>query len=157
MKRLVPAGLLCAALTAAQPRLAPLDENVYRRMLASHKGQVVLVDFWATWCAPCLEELPQLVRIEAKYRARGLRLIPISCDEPEDEAKALNFLRKAGVSFPGYLKRVADDEKFILSVDPKWSGALPALFLYDRAGRLVRSFVGEADLGAVEKAIQKLL
>lgn len=157
MKRLVPAGLLCAALVAAQVRLTPLDENVYRRMLASHKGQVILVDFWATWCAPCLEELPQLVRLEAKYRAHGLRLIPISCDEPEDESKALSFLRKAGVSFPGYRKQVADDEKFILSVDPKWSGALPALFLYDRTGRLVRSFVGEADLSAVEKAIHKLL
>ncbi len=157
MKRLVPAGLLCAALAAAPARLTPLDENVYRRMLASHKGQVILVDFWATWCAPCLEELPQLVRLEAKYRARGLRLIPISCDEPEDESKALSFLRQAGVSFPGYLKRVADDEKFIVSVDPNWSGALPALFLYDRTGRLVRSFVGEADLGAVEQAIQKLL
>ncbi|MCL6508067.1 MAG: TlpA family protein disulfide reductase, partial [Bryobacteraceae bacterium] len=155
--RLVPAGLLCAALVAAQVRLTPLDENVYRRMLASHKGQVILVDFWATWCAPCLEELPQLVRLEAKYRAHGLRLIPISCDEPEDESKALSFLRKAGVSFPGYRKQVADDEKFILSVDPKWSGALPALFLYDRTGRLVRSFVGEADLSAVEKAIHKLL
>jgi thiol-disulfide isomerase/thioredoxin len=157
VKRLVPAGLLCAALVAAQVRLTPLDENVYRRMLASHKGQVILVDFWATWCAPCLEELPQLVRLEAKYRAHGLRLIPISCDEPEDESKALSFLRKAGVSFPGYRKQVADDEKFILSVDPKWSGALPALFLYDRTGRLVRSFVGEADLSAVEKAIHKLL
>lgn len=157
MKRLALAGLLGATLVGALPRLTPLDENVYRRMLASHKGQVLLVDFWATWCAPCLEELPRLVKLEAKYRARGLRLVPVSCDEPEDEAKALEFLNKAGVAFPGYLKRVADDEKFIVSVDPKWSGALPALFLYDRSGRLVRSFVGEADLAEVERAIQKLL
>lgn len=157
MKRLVLAGLVGAALVGAPLRLTPLDENVYRRMLASHKGQVLLVDFWATWCAPCLEELPHLVKLEAKYRSRGLRLVPVSCDEPEDEGKALEFLRRAGVSFPGYLKRVADDEKFIVSVNPKWSGALPALFLYDRSGRLARFFVGEADLTEVERAVQKLL
>ncbi|MCS6953053.1 MAG: TlpA disulfide reductase family protein [Bryobacterales bacterium] len=157
MKRLAFVGLVAAATGAATARLAPLDEKIYRQVLASYRGQVVLVDFWATWCAPCLEELPQLVKLEAKYRSRGLRLVPVSCDEPEDEGKALAFLRKAGVSFPGYLKRVADDEKFIVSVDPKWSGALPALFLYDRRGRLVRSFVGEADLNEVEKAVVKLL
>jgi len=50
-----------------------------------------------------------------------------------------------------------DDDKFINSVDPKWSGALPALFLYDRQGKLVKSFIGETELAVIEAAIRKIL
>lgn len=159
MRRLLALALLCAVaipLSARQP-LQPLDDSVYRKLIASHKGKVVLVDFWATWCSPCLEELPLLVKMEAKYRQRGLRLLTVSCDEPEEAAGAGQFLEKHGAPRPGYLKKVDDDEKFINSVDPMWSGALPALFLYDRSGRLVKSFVGETEMAALEEAIQKLL
>jgi hypothetical protein len=58
---------------------------------------------------------------------------------------------------PAYIKRVGNDEKFIDSVDPKWSGALPALFLYDRQGRKVKSYIGETDMAALEAAVRKLL
>lgn len=141
----------------AQPRLTPLDERVYQQVLAAQKGKVVLVDLWATWCAPCLEELPALIKLEAKYRGRGFRLITISCDEPADQAQALRLLQQHGAPMPAYLKQVNNDENFINWLDKKWSGALPALFLYDRAGRKVRSFVGETDLAELEMAIQKLL
>jgi thiol-disulfide isomerase/thioredoxin len=141
----------------AQQKLHPLDEAVYQKLISSQKGSVLLVDFWATWCSPCREEMPDLVRLEAKYRSRGFRLVTVSCDEPEQETDARQFLREHGVSETGYLKQVDDDEKFINAVDPKWSGALPALFLYDRSGRMVQSFVGETEIAELEKAIQKLL
>jgi len=103
------------------------------------------------------EEMPRIVALARKYRAQGLRLVTVSCDEPEDQAKAETFLGQFGDLQPAFLKRVADDEKFINSVDGKWSGALPALFLYDRNGRLSRSFVGESDSASIEQAIRKLL
>jgi hypothetical protein len=58
---------------------------------------------------------------------------------------------------PAYIKRVKNDDKFIESVDAQWSGALPALFLYDRQGRKVKSYIGETDMAALEAAIRKLL
>jgi thiol-disulfide isomerase/thioredoxin len=146
-----------AALLASQARLTPLDESAYRGLVASSKGQVVIADFWATWCIPCRAEMPQLVSLEARYRARGVKLITVSCDEPDQEAGAFNFLRKHGVPQPGYIKRAANDEKFIDSVDPKWSGALPGLFVYDRQGRLVKSFIGETDMATLEAVLKKLL
>ena len=159
MKRLLAVALLLGAVCGAdtQQRLRPVDEAAYRKLLGTQKGNVVLVDFWATWCAPCREEMPLLVRLEAKYRSRGLRMVTVSCDEPEQEADAGKFLQDHGVPQPHYLKKVEDDETFINSVDPKWSGALPALFLYDRNGRQVSSFVGETKVAEVEKAIEKLL
>ena len=149
-------GAAALALPAPAP-LRPLDEKTFAQLTASHKGSVLLVDFWATWCAPCREEMPQLVQLERTYRGRGLRLVTISCDEPEDQSKAAEFLTQHGAPAPAYLKRVAEDEAFIDSVDRKWSGALPALFLYDRSGRMVRSFIGETDASALEQAIRKLL
>jgi len=147
-----------AAVWAASPAaLEPYNEAVHQRVVASAKGKVVLIDFWATWCAPCRAEMPALVKLEAQLRARGFRLITVSSDEPEQETDALRFLQKNGVPGPMYLKKVDDDDKFIRSVDAKWSGALPALFLYDRNGRKVQNFIGETDIKVIEAAISKLL
>jgi thiol-disulfide isomerase/thioredoxin len=150
-------ALASAALLCAAPQLTPLDEAAYRALIASAKGKVVVVDFWATWCAPCRAEMPQLVQLEARYRARGVRFLTISCDEPEQEAGAFEFVRGQRVPQPAYIKRAANDEKFIDSVDPKWSGALPGLFVYDRQGKLVKSFIGETDMAVLEEVLKKLL
>ena len=147
---------LLALLAALAAPLQPLDERVFGQIVTSHKGSILLVDFWATWCAPCREEMPQLVKLASRYRARGLKLVTVSCDEVEDEGKAAQFLAQSGVLGPAYKKRVADDEAFINFVDRKWSGALPALYLYDRSGRLARSFIGETDMSVLEEAIRKI-
>ncbi|MEO7651942.1 MAG: TlpA disulfide reductase family protein [Bryobacteraceae bacterium] len=145
------------AISLSAQDLAPLDESSYTALLKSKKGSVILVDFWATWCAPCREETPALAKLDAKLRAKGFQLITISADEPEQAKAASDFLKKSGISTPAYLRRAKDDDKFISFVDQKWSGALPALFLYDRQGKKVASFVGEANLALVEAAIRKLL
>ena len=153
--RIVP--LLCTGVVFGQQALRPVDETAFPQLIGANKGKVVVVDFWATWCAPCREEIPQLVELERKYRSRGLRLVTVSCDEPEQEADARRFLVEKRVPGPLYIKKAADDEKFINFIDRKWSGAPPALFLYDRQGRMVRSFIGEADMAALEKALRSLL
>jgi thiol-disulfide isomerase/thioredoxin len=146
-----------AALAAARQPLAPVDESGYRRVVAAAKGRVVLVDFWATWCDPCRAEMPRLVGLAARYRARGVHFVTVSCDEPEQEAGAAAFLDNNGVPAPRYIKHSTDDEKFIDSVDPQWSGALPAVFLYDRQGRLVKAFSGETETSEIEAALRRIL
>lgn len=157
MRRLAALLALAGAAWAAPDQLLPYDEKTHQRVIAESRGKVLLLDFWATWCAPCREEMPLLVALHRKYGAKGLRLVTVSADEEEDRAAALRFLQQHKVSPPAYLKKVADDDRFITFVDKNWSGALPALFLYDRQGRLVKSFIGEADMKAVEKAILGLL
>jgi thiol-disulfide isomerase/thioredoxin len=149
--------LLAGAVSPGAAGLPALDEAAYPKTLAAQRGRVVLVNFWATWCAPCRKEMPGLASIEKKLRARGFTLITVSADEPEDAAAAEAFLRKSGVAGAGYLKRTRDDNAFINGIDPKWSGALPASFLYDRRGRKVRSFFGEVEMTELEAAIGKLL
>lgn len=148
---------MTALLLLAVALLQPLDEAGLRKVVAQHRGKVVLVDFWATWCEPCRAEMPLMAALENKYRSSGLVLVTVSADEPEQEQSAGAFLRKARVRPPAYIKRARSDEDFINSVDPKWSGALPALFLYDRGGKRVSSFIGETGAGVIEAAVKRLL
>lgn len=147
---------LLAALSLTAEPLARINEISYPKMIAAQKGKVVLVDFWATWCVPCRKEMPELAKLEARLKAKGLVLIPISADEPENEAAAREFLAKAGVKAQGYLKAPKDDDAFIRAIDPKWGGELPALVLYDKSGRKVQIWKGETAVAAIEAAVNKL-
>lgn len=153
------AFLFCLPLLATSPvvPLIPINEAGFQKLVDSHKGKVVLYDFWATWCAPCRAELPQLVALEDRLRARGLQVVTISADDREHKAAAEKFIQMFRVEGPAYLKQADDDDHFINTIDPKWSGALPALFVYDKAGHKVRSFIGETDMAALEAAVRKLL
>ncbi len=152
---LILAGFLAQA--AGPVKLVPMDEATYPRTVAAHKGKVLLVNFWATWCEPCRKEMPALVKLAASLKAKGFDLVTISADEPEDEKTAIAFLAKAGVSDTAFLKKAKNDDKFISAIDAKWSGALPALLLYDKTGKKMKSWVGETDLKTVEAEIRKLL
>jgi thiol-disulfide isomerase/thioredoxin len=155
--RLAVGLCILAGFLPAQSKLAPLNEASFAKMVAAHKGKIVLVDFWATWCVPCRAEMPQLVKLAEKLRARGFDLVTVSADEPAKEAAALKVLAENSVAAPFYLKKVDDDDKFYNSVDTKWSGEMPAMFIYDRTGKRVRSFLGETPMKDIEAAIQKLL
>ena len=150
-------ALALASPVFAEQALLPLDETAYPKLLAAHRGKILLVDFWATWCVPCRAEMPHLVKLEAQLRGKGFALLTVSADEPEREAAALKFLREAGAPAPWHIKKPKDDESFINSVDRKWSGALPALFLYDRQGRPAARFIGETEIKTIEAAIRRLL
>jgi DNA-binding LacI/PurR family transcriptional regulator len=97
------------------------------------------------------------VKLAERLRVRGLDVITVSADAPEQEQDAFKVLIQNSVAAPFYLKKVADDDKFYNSVDTKWSGEMPAMFIYDRSGRRVRSFLGETPVKDIEAAIQKLL
>jgi thiol-disulfide isomerase/thioredoxin len=150
-------GAAAAAALSAQKLPVVADEAGYRKAIAAHKGKVVLVEFWATWCVPCREEMPELVKLERKLRARGLDVIMISVDDPGDDARAAKVLKDTTMPVPGFLRNVPDDDKFCVSVDPGWaSGAVPAIFLYNRSGQKTRAFIGATPMKTVEAALEKL-
>jgi thiol-disulfide isomerase/thioredoxin len=146
--------------TIKRPRaeqFQPASEQDYPKLVGAQRGKVLLVDFWATWCVPCREELPQLAALAARLPAGSFHFTTISTDDSEHTAEALQLLRTARVQEPVFLKSAGNNDRFINAVDAAWSGALPALFLYDRSGRLARSFIGEVQIPEVEAAIRKLL
>jgi thiol-disulfide isomerase/thioredoxin len=125
---------------------------------APEKARPLLVNFWATWCDPCREEFPDLVKIDKDYRSKGLDFIAISLDDPPDIKTAVpKFLREMQATMPTYLLNVTDPEPAILSVDKGWSGALPATFLYDAAGNVVYKHFGRIKTPELRAAIEKLV
>lgn len=137
--------------------LVPLDVASFRRLVSSLRDTVVMVDFWATWCAPCRAELPGWVALERRLAPQGVRLLVVSVDDSVDERTAVQFLDSIGAPTPRYIKRTMRDAAFIDAIDTAWSGALPALFIYDRTGRQRTRFVGEVADSTVVSALTPLL
>jgi peroxiredoxin len=115
--------------------------------LADGAGQVQLLDFWATWCAPCREEIPMLGELQATYGPRGFRVLGIAEEEP-------NVLRDFAASGSmRYTNLVGTSEVF----EAYRVLALPTAFLIDRQGRIVESFLGPKPRKVLESKIEKLL
>lgn len=157
MKRLLPVLLILTAGLVPAADLKPMDDSGYARLIASAKGKVLLVNFWATWCAPCRKEMPELVALAARYRAKGVEFATVAIDEESDRRAVTEFLDKTKVPPPTFIKNFRSDEKFISLVDPRWSGGLPFTVVYDRAGRKARVFPGEVNLKELEEFLRKLL
>ncbi len=134
-----------------------LNEAGWHRLRAQHRGRVLLVNFWATWCEPCREEFPGLVRLDQAYRARGLSIVTISMDEPEAVPAVQKFLKTQGAEFGSYRRNFRDFAALVDSINPRWGGGIPATFLYDRQGRLVRSWEGATRFEDFERAVRPLL
>jgi thiol-disulfide isomerase/thioredoxin len=118
----------------------------------------LLVNFWATWCDPCREEFPDLVRIDADYRARGLEFITISLDDTSQiNTNVPQFLKEMKASMPAYLLNTLDPDEAIAAVDRTWHGALPATFLFDARGQVVFKHMGRIKAAELRAAIEKVL
>lgn len=157
MKHFLPVLLALAAGLASAADLKPIDESGYLRFVASAKGKVLVVNFWATWCAPCRKEMPELVALAAKYRTRGLEFATVAIDEESDRRTAAEFLDKIKAPPPTFIKNFKNDEKFISMVDSRWSGGLPFTVVYDRTGKKAHVFPGEVKMQELEAVLRKLL
>jgi thiol-disulfide isomerase/thioredoxin len=118
----------------------------------------LLINFWATWCEPCRQEFPDLVRIDADYRARGLEFITISLDDvAEIKTSVPQFLQEMHAPMPAYLLNPSDPDALVAVVDPTWGGALPATFLFDAQGQLAFKHMGRIKVEELRAALEKVL
>lgn len=134
--------------------LHPLDANGYAKMVAAHHGHILIVDFWATWCSPCREEMPGIVALARQYDKDGIRLVTVSADDPAQMRAAKRFLDSVHAPAARYVKRSKDDGAFIAAIDTAWTGALPTLFVYDRVGRKVRALFGETAVDTLTAVVR---
>ena len=122
--------------------------------LSRHRGHVVLLDFWATWCAPCRQSIPELVELQERYRRKGLVVLGVSLDDPRQvpDPSLLAFKKKHRVNYP--LLRA--DAGVVADYFKDGNVAIPTLFLIDRGGKIRDRIVGFSP-GAVEKSLKGIL
>ena len=141
---------------SSQAPLVPADAALILSRVRQGDGRATIVNVWATWCQPCREEFPVLLQVARAHEREGLRLVLVSTDFDTALPQVHAFLAAQGVRDTTYLK-TGDDQGFIDGLDPRWSGALPATFVFDRAGQLIASWEGTADHERFEHAAVQAL
>ncbi|MEP7232708.1 MAG: redoxin family protein [Ginsengibacter sp.] len=131
---------------AQQPvTLDAIDEAGVKDLLKNNSDKLRLINVWATWCGPCVNELPSFVSINRMYRLRDFEFITISADNPEKKDKVQKALQKLMLSNTNYLFNSDDKYKLIEAVDPNWAGALPYTILVEPGGKIVYAKQGPID------------
>jgi thiol-disulfide isomerase/thioredoxin len=159
-KAAVLAALLFAAgrPAAAEPVKHLLPEDYATRIVAAKKGRVLLVNFWATWCEPCREEMPDLVKAAKKFPSRDLAVVLVSLDSQKTGPSAVpKFLKEVKAPFVSWLAKTRDPQDFIDAVDPNWDGSLPYTLVYGRDGKVAARLSGLQTEASFTEAVRKVV
>ena len=142
-----PANTTAASSGAPDFTLTDIDNK--KLSLSAYKGKVVLLDFWATWCTPCREEIPAFVAMQQKLGPQGLQVIGISMDD--DAAPVRKFYQQFQINYP---VAVGDDK-----LAQSYGGVLglPVNFVIDREGRIAKKFLGATDVSVIEAGVANQL
>ena len=147
---LVSAGPALAAKRAPDPAFKTLGGE--SRKLSAMRGEVVVVNFWATWCGPCQEELPRLSQMAASYFGKPVHFVFVSIDAPKDRARIPETLARFHVDLESWVGADTDTlDRFGLG------NIVPGTAVLDSEGEIVARIMGEAREGDVRGAVDWLL
>jgi peroxiredoxin len=153
-----PAGSDLMAMNPPKPPLRPIetagmapgftltDINGKSVSLSDFRGKVVILDFWATWCPPCKQEIPDFISLQKEYGPRGLQVVGVALDEP---GKVQAFARQNGMNYPVLLGTQ--------DLASKYGGirGIPTTFVIDKTGKLVNKFEGYRPRSVFESEVKK--
>jgi peroxiredoxin len=133
------------------PAFVLRDLSGHSVSLADYRGKAVLINFWATWCAPCRVELPWFIALQQKYSAQGFVILGIDSDFPEDLPKVPGFASKMGLNYPVLYGNQQTATKY------GCCDSLPMSYYVDRAGTVRIATVGLGERDTVETYVRRLL
>src|SRR4028119_102304 len=136
------------------PKVTQIDQPGLKNLLKPN-GRPLLINFWATWCAPCREEFPDLVKIGTDYKGK-IDFITVSLDElPEINGEVPKFLAQMKSESPAYLLKTPDEEAAIELVSKDWQGALPFTILFNAQGETIYFKQGKFETDVLVAEIEK--
>ena len=153
------AGAAHSAAPASAPAAGePTPASTADMMKLTHDpdAKLILLNVWATWCAPCREELPALVRIQHENASRHVKILLLSADADTPPAKVAAYLGTVGVDFPTYIKTDSGPD-LIKGITSDWSGAIPATFVYSGDGTMIDFWEGKATYEAFRDKLDEEL
>jgi|SRR5689334_19813923 len=140
------------------PVVSAIDTDALKGLITKERERPLLVNFWATFCDPCRDEFPDLVKIDKEYGPRSLDFVTVSLDDIDQiKTDVPKFLDAMNATMPAYLLNVSDPEPAINFVDRRWRGDLPATYLYNEKGEVIYSHIGRVNTVELRNAIEKAL
>jgi thiol-disulfide isomerase/thioredoxin len=139
-----------------EPEATPASTGQITQKIKTSNAPLLLVHVWATWCDPCREEFPELIKIHANYTSKGLAILLISADDPDDSETVKVFLLEQNSPIDSLIATKLDQD-FIESFSPNWSGALPSSFFFGADGKLLEEWEGKRSYKHYAETIETLL
>jgi thiol-disulfide isomerase/thioredoxin len=136
--------------------LKSVEPKDIKDLIAQNKGKVVVLNFFATWCVPCHKEFPDIVKLQAKYKAQGLQVIEVSMNDVTEKDDMQKFLNETKPPFAVYIAANTEDQ-FYKDVDARWDTALPMTMIYDRDGKNIYFYKEARSYDQFDKDITPLL
>jgi thiol-disulfide isomerase/thioredoxin len=134
-------------------RIEKLSPPGLADLLKNETDELLLVNFWATWCGPCIIEYPEFVTIQRMYGQRDFQFVSVSMDTPDQAEKALKFLKGKASALPNYIMDTEDKYEVIKVVGSDWDGSLPITLLIEPGGKVAYRVPGTIDALKLKKAI----
>ncbi|RTQ45335.1 TlpA family protein disulfide reductase [Hymenobacter gummosus] len=149
----VLALLAAPAARAQQVRVVKLP--ALQQLLQRPSDTTYVVNFWATWCKPCIEELPHFEQLRARQAAKPVQVVLVSLDFASKlDTKVRPFVQKQGLKSKVWLLSEPDQNAYIDAIDPKWSGALPFTLVYNNRRQHRQRFEQPLTLAELEAAVR---
>src|SRR5215217_8124232 len=141
---------------APLPVVSAIDTEALKGLITQQRERPLLVNFWATFCDPCRDEFPDLVKIDKEYRPQSLDFVTVSLDDIDQlKTDVPKFLSSMKATMPAYLMNTTDPEPAINFIDKRWQGDLPATYLYNQKGEVVFKHIGRVNTAELREAIEK--
>jgi thiol-disulfide isomerase/thioredoxin len=136
----------------------PVVDDVWlKNKINNRDGKILFVNFWATWCEPCVEEFPDLVKIYNENKNSNFEFLSVSVNLPSEiDGKVKPFLKMQSADFPVVVIEEKRSEEIINLINPKWDGTVPATIIYDENGKRKEFFAEAKSYEFFHKSIEKV-
>lgn len=135
-----------------------LETTDFEQLLKQQTGKVVLINLWATWCKPCVKEMPTLEKLHQNYKNKDLKVIALSLDEINQiDTLVLPFWQEMNLSMDNYVIGGTDRGAVVNSFDPLWMGVVPTTYIFDKTGKKIESITGALSYQQFEKKLLPII
>ncbi len=146
-------GLLFCGLYSHAQKIKSIKFEELQQTIKDEKSELLLINFWASWCKPCLEELPAFQTIADKYRQKGVKVLLVSLDFEKQVPKAAELLKQKKINLYSVHLNEPDYDSWINRVSPTWQGSIPATWLINTKSNEQTFYEKSFDLKTLETLI----